>query len=96
MRYYKMTANYGVVKGYSEELVRVGSYPPLLALTVKISAYCEEPPGHISRPSRASNAEEQGCMGQHHCKLLGERQQKKPLFAEELGARSEGLEPATF
>src|SRR5919112_5459907 len=35
-------------------------------------------------------------MGQHHCKLLGERQQKKPLFAEELGARSAGLEPATF
>ena len=30
-----MTANYGVVKGYSEELVRVASYPPFLTLTVK-------------------------------------------------------------
>ena len=30
-----MTANYAVVKGYSEELVRVASYPPLLALTVE-------------------------------------------------------------
>ena len=30
-----MTADYGVVKGYSEELVRVASYPPFLTLTVK-------------------------------------------------------------
>jgi hypothetical protein len=30
-----MTANYGVVKGYSEGLVRVASYPPFLTLTVK-------------------------------------------------------------
>ena len=66
----KMTANYGVVKGYSEELVRVGSYLPFLMLTVTINAYCEEPPEHKSRPSRASHAKEQAYMGQHHCNSL--------------------------
>src|SRR5829696_8608010 len=33
-----MTANYAVVKGYSEELVKVASYPPFLTLTVKMKS----------------------------------------------------------